>query len=308
MVTELRREISYSQASQKCGYALRFYRQRAPKGPRSIGLVVGDAVHAGIQYHLAFADVRERVDDDGVIHHVDPVDVACLNAQQELDFQIERDYVRWDEPHRLTRAGQVYTSDRGRIPSYEFARAVVAHEVRAWCARFPALRSEAVERPVRLDIGQGWTLTGRLDVEAEGGVIDIKTSTDAWDVTGREFERLEQAQLYQYARLLEDGAPPAFFVFHVIPHSGLRFEMLADDNGQPAEVAPVDYDPEAIQVIEVAYDEAAVERAIEHRVAPQVRTIEADAYVPNTSGWWHDPKWCSYWEICPLGAAARNTR
>ena len=324
--------ISYSQATQKCGYALGFYRERATKGPPNAALLVGRAVHAGIQFHLAFGDTTQAVNEDGELVPVDPaqraVEVALLEFETEVEREGGQGVVRWDEPHRLTRAGEVYRSDRGRIPSYEFGLQVVGLEVMAWCERFPGLRATSFERPFRVDIGNGWACSGRLDVETDvlavdawevarvrpgpdapevlSCVLDLKTAADPWDVEGKELEKLEQAVLYQYARVLEDGRPPDLFAYHVIPHTGLQLRTLTFEATNDVDVMADGFDASAIQVIPVEYDEEVIERVLEHRLAPTIRAIEADALVPNTSGWWHSEKFCDYWEACPLGAAARR--
>jgi hypothetical protein len=42
-------------------------------------------------------------------------------------------------------------------------------------------------------------------------------------------------------------------------------------------------------------------------VAAEVwRTIQADVYLPNTGGWWHQEKFCSSWGSCPSGGGMKS--
>jgi hypothetical protein len=303
------RSISWTQVSQKCLRALGYYREGAPLGPPSIALLQGRAVHAGIEHHL---------------EHGDPV-AAVEAAHVALDFGIEEagglDGVAWEEPPRLTKSssdwplGRPYSGDEGNMPDLLVARTLTRLQVEAWIARFPALRvtqrpngSIGLERKERFDLEDGWSMPVVYDVEPdEGGLIDIKVSRQPWDIAGKELDRVEQLRLYTHAKLILDGELPEFVVYHVLPRSSVEvgIEEPGERGGRPA-VVMTGYDAGAIQIIEIDYDPAAVVRVLKHRVAPTIAAIEANAWVPNTSGWWCSRKFCDYWDLCPFGAAARE--
>jgi hypothetical protein len=312
------RRISFTQISQHCGRALMYYRSQADKGPPDISLIQGSAVHAGIEHHLLHGD-REA---------------ALSFAAEELNYRVEEaggvDSVTWDDPPRFTKPnrdfeyGRPYKGDEGNMPDLETAHTITRHMTAAWIERFPALRvsdRSRLEQRERIPLWDGWELTVVYDVRPdEGGMIDIKVSRDAWDITGKHFDKLEQAFLYQYGELLRTGELPEFFVFHNLPRSGVRWQVIPPpeppgydyDDPSPPEGKPsleiFGYRPDAIQVIDVAYNPNEVDAILEFKVRPRLEAIEAGIYVPNTEGWWCSETFCDYWSICPLGAARRQSR
>lgn len=201
-----------------------------------------------------------------------------------------------------------------------------------------------IERKVRFPLAphgiDGWEMTCVFDIEPDApppGVVppagwaemvDLKVSREAWtkpleededpqrplthlDLTDKRFDKLEQARLYQQAKLALEGRLPSSFFFHNLPGTGVQVEVTQPDGegpDKPFKVRPVGYDPAAIQVISVDYDAEAVETLMRYRVEPTIRAIEQNIYPPNTSGWWCTAKFCDYWHVCPLGELARKGR
>src|SRR5262249_45965547 len=98
-------------------------------------------------------------------------------------------------------------------------------------------------------------------------------------------EAASQLHYYQGWYRLTFGEPPAWTQFHVMVKGSTE-----------------------IQVVDVPYDPKAVNRWLEHRVRTNIAAIEANAFVPNTSGWWCSERFCDFWNVCPLGAEAHPER
>ncbi len=268
--------ISYSQVSHPCHLQIRFHRERVPQGPRGIALLFGSAVGAGIEHQ--------------VLHHqgADAAAYAalrCLRDEVALSKKPGEHEVRWDDPPRVTSKGEFHRGDLGRIPDLGTAERMANHAVRSWISRFGELEAveQGVERslPIALQRPRGWTIECILDLlPSDGGIVDLKTSVAPW-TPERLAEKRGQAWLYQAAYLQAFGRPPVYFRFHVIPRGG----------GE-------------VQVLDVPYDPGAINRYLEHVIRPTIAAIEAEVYVPNPHGWHCSPRWCPWWEHCPLGEAA----
>jgi hypothetical protein len=59
-----------------------------------------------------------------------------------------------------------------------------------------------------------------------------------------------------------------------------------------------------VKVWEVPFSSAAINTFLNHVARPVIRSIELEAFTPNTQGWHCSERFCSYWPICPLGQAA----
>jgi hypothetical protein len=185
-----------------------------------------------------------------------------------------------------------------------------------------------------------WELKALLDLEPDcdedgegaGGVLDLKVTKKPWtkedtdeqaeltwaDVDEKFWEKRIQGLIYMTAKLEHDGALPPWFRFVNIPRTGVQVtveQMGPVDWSNPREapfiVHQTGYDSNAIQVIPVDYDPAAVENAMRYRVQPTIDAIVAweAGFEPlgNTQGWWCASDSCAYFnDVCPLGAAARG--
>lgn len=267
--------ISFSQVDKHCGYQLRFYRERVPATRRGIALVYGSAVGEGIQHH---ATTEGSTADTAI---------AAGLAALRKEIKTSTLPVQWDDPPRLTQAGRPYANERHRIPSQEVAEKMLSAHVRAWVERFGHLRAAKVEErcEIKLTRPAGWVLTGYLDIRTtDGGLIDTKTASEPWD-EDKIAAGAPQLRYYQAWYRRKFGEPPAWTQFHVMVKGSVE-----------------------IQVIDVPYDAAAVNRWLEHVVRTNIAAIEASAYVPRTDGWWHSERFCDFWHVCPLGAAAQAVR
>jgi hypothetical protein len=267
--------ISFSQVDKHCGYQLRYYRERVPATRRSISLVYGAAVGEGIQYH--------------VTHPKSTPELAIAAGLKALHTELKESKrpgglaIAWDDPPRLTQGGRPYKSELHRIPNQAVAEGMLKAHVRSWIERFGHLRAAAVEEKCEIALTRpaGWIITGYLDIRTvDDGLIDTKTAAEPWD---DEKVRASAPQLRYYQAWYRRtyGQPPAWTQFHVL------IKGTTD-----------------IQVIDVPYDAAAINRWLEHVVRTNIAAIEAGAFVPNTAGYWHSERFCDYWHICPLGAAA----
>lgn len=184
-----------------------------------------------------------------------------------------------------------------------------------------------------------WELVAVLDMETDcdaagtgpGGVIDLKISKQAWtkddapqdgelswdNVSEKDWFKRLQAYIYLATKLDSEGMLPPWFHFINIPRTGVQVrvsQMGPVDWNNPREapfiVEQYAYDPAAIQAIPVDYDPAAVEDLMRYRVQPTIDAIVAweagREPLANTNGWWCSARFCAYWELCPLGAAARG--
>ncbi|MGH7919403.1 MAG: PD-(D/E)XK nuclease family protein [Candidatus Dormibacteraceae bacterium] len=270
------RRLSYSQVSHPCGLQLKYHRERAPQGPRGIQLLFGSAVGAGIEHQ--------------VLHHQGAdaaayVAIRSLRDEVQLAEKPSETPIRWDEPPRITKKGEFHKRDQGRIPDLGTAERMASIAVRTWVSRFGDLSviERGVERPLTIALRrpEGWSIECVPDLLPEdGGIVDIKTAATPWTPERLE-EKSGQGLLYMAAYLQVFGHPPAYFRFHVIPKGGSE-----------------------IQVLEVPYDAAAINRYLEHQIRPTIQAIEAGVYVPKPHGWHCSPRWCAWWTTCPLGEAA----
>ena len=55
---------------------------------------------------------------------------------------------------------------------------------------------------------------------------------------------------------------------------------------------------------EVARDAADV-AALVNQINVGVRAVERGVFVPDTNGWWCNPKWCEFHDTCPYVNAKR---
>lgn len=296
--------LSFSAATQKCGYQLWFYRLekdhefgkhlgrkhhlcrlclQAPEAPQAVALVYGNAVHAAI----------ERLAQDGDLETAMRFGHADLDERHRETFQVWTESgepagrpIRWDDQPRLTKHRRPYRGDEGRVPDLATGHRFLDQQVPAWERRFRGLRASAAEEHVQVPLWgplEGWLLTCYLDLPtSEGGLVDLKTSKERWKNEQID-EKLDQAHLYQLAYRHRYGHLPEYFAFHV----GVR--------------GSTDW-----QVIDVPFDPVAADRMLEHTLMPAARTIETESYQPNRSGYWHSERYCDWWGICPLGKAARG--
>lgn len=255
--------------------------QGLPPAPKGIRPIFGTAVHAGIEFEL-------------VTHQ--GAEAALAHAERVLEEEIKdesaegKSGVLWDDPARVRKDGLPYRGDEGKMPTLNEAQRNLGLAVPAWIRNFgDKIEVEGTpEREFRLALGgeyEGCFLKGVLDVPTtEGGLVDIKASgSSKWDRDDKLDGKLIQGHIYNRAYEQLFGRPPNYMVFHVL-RTGTH----------------------QIQTIEVPYDPAAIERTFEHFVYPRIRAIEQNALIPNVDGYWHDPKWCDHWGVCPLGAAARG--
>lgn len=267
--------ISFSQVDKHCGYALKFHRERVPATQRGVALIYGTAVGEGIQHHVTHeGSTAETAIDAGLAALRKEIKAASLPGGLPI---------QWDDPPRLTQSGRPYANERHRIPSQEVAESMLKAHVRTWVERFGHLRAAKVEEKceVKLTRPAGWVLTGYLDIRTtDGGLIDTKTASEPWDEQKIE-AGTPQLRYYQAWYRRKFGESPAWTQFHVMVKGSID-----------------------IQVIDVPYDTVAVNRWLEHVVRTNIAAIEANAYVPRTDGWWHSERFCDFWHVCPLGAAA----
>jgi hypothetical protein len=268
--------VSHSQIANHCGYQLKFHRERAPRGPRGIQLVYGIAVHAGIEH-----EVRHHHGPDAAF------DVALRTLREQVQ-QLTRPSgrgLRWEDRPRLTKKGEPFKADTGRLGDLASCERMAEIHVRAWIARFGEVEIRSVEETIRIQLRrpEGWEIECRLDMIAAGDLIlDVKTASEEWDRKLIE-AKAPQAHLYMAAFRQRYEKPPAGFEFHVLPKGSAE-----------------------VQVVEVAYSPAAINRVLEHLVRPNIAAIEAGVYVPRTDGWWCGPRFCDFWQTCPLGAVAHG--
>lgn len=265
-----RRMVSYSQISRPCGLALRWHRERVPWDHRSIHLAYGSALHEGIEHWLKTGDKEQAVQ------------VAIDYVHQAEN---ESPPLLWDSPPRMTHAGLIYRGDEGKLPSMAVCEAGLGLQIEGWIEKFGRLGILALDDiELRVNVPlegelEGWSLQVKLDIPTdEGGMVDLKTAGRPWKEDPQELEsKLQQAHLQHWAYLHNYSKPASYFVYHV----GIR-----------GNAAWYTYD--------VPYSEEEIAKVLEYRVKPAIRMIKAEAYTPNTMGWWHGPK-CEFWSSCPLG-------
>lgn len=266
------RNISHSQLSHKCGFQLKYHRERVPWPHRGISLLYGTGLHAGLEnWHLS------RNLDDSI-----KVGLQALHAEI-----LKTPPVRWDEkkgPNHKAAIPDLLTAE-GMLRKHLTAW----HELRKdWTGR--VLNTEA---NVWVDITRfekPWKLQCRIDAVVEErtprgwskGILDYKSAGKAWTPDKLE-EHKSQAFLYMGAEWSRTRTAPEWFEFIVF--------IKGTDK-----IIPYRFD----------FDASLINRYIEYTVRPTIQTIEAGSYIPNTDFWGHDERYCEYWNVCPLGRAAQQ--
>jgi CRISPR/Cas system-associated exonuclease Cas4 (RecB family) len=141
----------------------------------------------------------------------------------------------------------------------------------------PSIRPQFVEHRFEISVG-GVPLVGYLDLVEEGGVLsDWKT---VGSISAR--QRLLSLQLMGYSWAVQS-------LLGTTSDTEAR-KLFFVRNGNHPKFEAVSF---------VVRDE---HRRWFAQVAEAVwRMVRAEAYVPNTDGWWCTPKFCSYYSICQEG-------
>lgn len=133
-----------------------------------------------------------------------------------------------------------------------------------------------------LEVAPGIQIEGTLDLvhrTPEGPVIyDWKTSKRAWNAKDVEHNDIQSA-MYTLAYRETFGAMPAGFFYYVY--------VLGNSP--------------RLEVYDATRTEADLDSLI-YLMGEYRWMILADLYPPNPSGWWCSQRWCSFWDICPMGA------
>ncbi len=260
------RSISHSQLSHPCQLQLKFHRARVPWLNRSISLPYGTSLHAGLEEWALTRDLAQ----------------AIKMAERTLNAELLKDPpILWD-----VKRGPAH---RAAIPDFMTAQGMVRKHLTAWHALrkdWPGriLDTETTVFVELTKFDKPWRLQARIDavVEEDGkkGIWDYKSAGKPWDQKKLE-DHMPQAQLYMGAEWYRSRVAPDWFEFAVFVKG-----------------------TEKIEFHRVPFDAKAINRYLEVVVRPTILTIENESYVPNTETWQHSPQYCSYWHMCPLGAAA----
>ncbi len=262
------RNISHSQLSHPCGLQLRFHRERIPWPNRSISLLYGGALHSGLEEWWLTRDLAK----------------AIKAADHGLNAELLKDPpVLWD----IKRG----PAQRAAIPDLMTAQSMLRKHLTAWATRYEGWQGQvlSIEKNVWVNLTKftpAWKLQCRLDavVEEDGKkiILDYKSAGKSWTPEKLEGHKA-QAYLYLGAEFYDTHVAPDFFSFLVF--------LKGTDK---------------VEEYRFPFDAKSVNRYLENVVRPTILSIEAGSYIPNTETWQHDERYCSWWNHCPLGAAAQK--
>jgi hypothetical protein len=145
----------------------------------------------------------------------------------------------------------------------------------------PTVRPHEVEWEFNLDIAEnGMLVNGYVDlIDKEGAVLDIKFDGSKRGITQAAVDNSIQLGIYDLASRGVRGEIPTKLGFQVI-----RKKRVPEPT-----------------VYYTKRKTAGQLQAIALILQGTMRTIQAEAYTPNPSGWWCSKKWCGWWDKCEYG-------
>lgn len=140
----------------------------------------------------------------------------------------------------------------------------------------PEIQPLEVEREFNIDVGMELPLAGKIDIEQNGKVDDLKTATKSWS-EGR-IDHEIQPVMYSLAHERETGIRPEFR-YHI---------LVALKTGEKRQI-------QSLTVTEQHY------RALFAKIATFMNMLKLGLFPPaNPSSWWcGSDKWCGYYATCP---------
>jgi len=191
--------------------------------------------------------------------------------------------VVFDAEPKLKKDGEPYANEQWNIQNSARVEAMLSMHIREFVKSNQAVVPAAAEYPFILNVTtptgprEIWGVIDRVD--SDETITDYKTAKVPWGAVKVEAAKA-QAYIYQAAyRQIFDTQPK-------------RFQFQVFSRGGPT-----------IQTFEIPYDREAINQHVELVVKPQIASIEAGIFIPNTEGYWCSEKFCSWWTHCPLGAA-----
>jgi len=142
----------------------------------------------------------------------------------------------------------------------------------------PNIEPLAVERYFKIELkDQPMDLVGRIDVEIEDGIKDLKTSAKSPNAQEmRHGPIANQLTIYALAKKIETGKIPKH----------LQFDYLVKTKKEKYVAMPTERNQEDMDRIIRLLDVT-------------IKDITAGHFMPNPNGWWCSKRWCGYWDRCP---------
>jgi hypothetical protein len=138
----------------------------------------------------------------------------------------------------------------------------------------PEIIPKEVERSFSLEVGLPLKIAGRIDLEQDARVDDLKTSGKKW--TDDQIEKEIQPIFYSFVHEHETGVRPEFY-YHILVSTKKAYR-------QTQSIKPTDGHYYALFA----------------KLRMFCRMIETGTFLPaNPSSWWCSKKWCGYWQTCP---------
>lgn len=139
----------------------------------------------------------------------------------------------------------------------------------------PDIQPLEVERPFEIDVGLPLLLAGRIDMEEDFKVDDLKTAGMSWP-EGR-IDKEIQPIFYSYAHEKETGIRPEF-IYHIL------VALKTKTKRQVQKITATDNHY----------------RALFAKLKMFCQMLDTGTFLPaNPSSWWCTEKWCGYYSTCP---------
>lgn len=246
--------ISSLQMLQKCGVQFEFRYVRGIKSPPGVALVIGKGVHAAAEGNL-----RNKL-EWGELLPVDAVRDTARDATAKLWSK--------DEPVRTEE-----DPDQGEAIDAAVGLSTMHHLHLA-----PKIEPVALERGFRLEMpGAPFDIVGYVDVEEEGRIRDLKTTTKAPQENAARIS--DQLTLYH---------------------------LNATVRGEPAKTVALDHlvKTKAPKVVTQESTRSAVDHTrLMARFEAAARAIASGSFVPAAADSWAcSPRFCGYWDRCAWGS------
>lgn len=138
----------------------------------------------------------------------------------------------------------------------------------------PEIVPMEVERPFKIDVGLALPIAGRIDMEQNGKVDDLKSSGKTW--AEGQINKEIQPVLYSFAHEKETGIRPEFR-YHI---------LIALKKGEKRQV-------QSLTCTDAHYE------ALFAKLRMFIRMLDSGSFMPaNPASWWCDERFCGYFHTC----------
>lgn len=140
----------------------------------------------------------------------------------------------------------------------------------------PEIVPQEIEREFFIVVpGLPLPLAGRIDIEREAKVDDLKTTGRSWPKD--QIQKEIQPIFYSFVHEHETGIRPTFY-YHIL------IALKKKEKRQIQNITPTDNHY----------------RALLAKLKMFCETLRAGVFLPaNPSSWWCSPRFCGYWQTCP---------